>query len=238
MTDPETQSPGWKGKGRARFSHAGQTVRAYAAENGLRLVAVVCASRGETGDGVDGGDTGEIDERDGTSNDPGEGMDRDYQPDSPDMEMIEDYQAVQADVDDVRPRGVVSPLEAPLQLYEPRPALPEPCQPIPSGLLETDESTLISLYRANVLDPLSVIREFQDLLSLPSHPDGRRGRIVFVNNHTAADTTGVAAMEVVRAARDETAVRLREELGEVGIEVCEVAVGELSLASRNLGEKS
>ena len=80
------------------------------------------------------------------------------------------------------------------------------------------------------MDPLSVIRELSDLLAVS------RGRVVFVNG---GSETGVeceedeeviqglpGAMRMIGAARAEAAKLLREELGEVGIDVCEVVVGQ------------
>jgi hypothetical protein len=80
------------------------------------------------------------------------------------------------------------------------------------------------------MDPLSVIRELSDLLAVS------RGRVVFVNggSGTAIEPDedeeviqGLrGAMRMIGAARAEAARLLREELGEVGIDVCEVVVGE------------
>lgn len=234
MVDPESSSATWlremKGKGRARFGHAGETVRAYVAENALRLVAVVSASR----DGVHG-DMSDDEEGEEGSDDAGEGMDSDWSPDSPDTAMIEDS------ADDARPAaGPPDALGISLFQHSTSSTVIERLPPNPSthlfstptGLLATDESALLSLYRSNVLEPLAVIREFQDLLALPSHPDGRRGRVVFVNSPPTANGRGdtgarrEAAMGVIQAARAETARALRVEMGEMGVEVCEVAVGE------------
>jgi hypothetical protein len=80
------------------------------------------------------------------------------------------------------------------------------------------------------MDPLSVIRELSDLLAVS------RGRVVFVNggsgvgdelkddHETIEGLPG--AMKMVGAARAEAAKLLRTELGDVGIDVCEVVVGE------------
>jgi len=80
------------------------------------------------------------------------------------------------------------------------------------------------------MDPLSVIRELSDLLAVS------RGRVVFVNGGSESDDPlredeeaiqGLpGAMRMIGAARSEAAKLLREELGEVGIDVCEVVVGE------------
>ena len=80
------------------------------------------------------------------------------------------------------------------------------------------------------MDPLSVIRELSDLLAVS------RGRVVFVNGGSGSDEVpgedeeaiqGLpGAMRMIGAARAEAAKLLREELGDVGIDVCEVVVGE------------
>jgi hypothetical protein len=80
------------------------------------------------------------------------------------------------------------------------------------------------------MDPLSVIRELSDLLAVS------RGRVVFVNGGSGSDEPleedeeaiqGLpGAMRMIGAARAEAAKLLREELGDVGIDVCEVVVGE------------
>jgi hypothetical protein len=80
------------------------------------------------------------------------------------------------------------------------------------------------------MDPLSVIRELSDLLAVS------RGRVVFVNGGSGSDEVpgedeeaiqGLpGAMRMIGAARAEAAKLLREELGDVGIDVCQVVVGE------------
>jgi hypothetical protein len=84
------------------------------------------------------------------------------------------------------------------------------------------------------MDPLSVIRELSDLLAIS------RGRVVFVNGGSGNDVDldedeevvqGLpGAMKMIGAARTEAAKLLREELGDVGIDVCEVVVGKLEWA--------
>jgi hypothetical protein len=80
------------------------------------------------------------------------------------------------------------------------------------------------------MDPLSVIRELSDLLAVS------RGRVVFVNGGAGVDAEPEGehevieglpgAMQMIGAARAEAAKLLRAELGDVGIDVCEVVVGE------------
>lgn len=84
------------------------------------------------------------------------------------------------------------------------------------------------------MDPLSVIRELSDLLAVS------RGRVVFVNGGAGVDAEpedehevieGLpGAMQMIGAARAEAAKLLRAELGDVGIDVCEVVVGEFLVA--------
>lgn len=86
------------------------------------------------------------------------------------------------------------------------------------------------------MDPLSVIRELSDLLAVS------RGRVVFVNGplDTGSQSNSDAdepleglpgATRMVGAARAEAARLLRDELGDIGIDVCEVVVGECHTVS-------
>lgn len=267
MTDPEGQTTSWskeiKGKGKARFRHAGETVRAYIQENNLRLAAVICASGGlpatsaesqEEGYELDGrgqdleaADSRVLKSGDELSVDTGEMEDvSGWQEGSPDLEMNEDYEEDTASTSKAV-GATYDSLGFPLQQHQPgaiqqyhlTQSIPAP----PSGLIGVDESALLALYRSNILDPLAVIREFQYLLVVPSNPDGRRGRVVFVNSSPdATENPGQegsggndAANSVIGVARAETAKLLREELGEIGVDVCEVAVGESNLSPSNTG---
>nr|ODN90324.1 hypothetical protein L204_05928 [Cryptococcus depauperatus CBS 7855] len=194
-----------------RFSHAGQTVRAYCRENNLTLAAIICASRKRI----------------------------DQHPPS--------HQILQSD------KAAIHPNLAPT-LH-------------PTSLSVTPEDTLISLYRTNVLDPLSVIKELSDLLAACPAPfklerDGTsldpvnesrvrgRGRVIFVNGESGVglsslddtESTGGGVQGVSRmigAARSTAAKLLKDELDRVGIDVCEVVVGPMASktgsAEHNLG---
>jgi hypothetical protein len=104
----------------------------------------------------------------------------------------------------------------------------------------SDERTLVDLYRANILDPLAIIRELSDLLTDAQVAGRGRGRVVFVNGENlggigigATDTDATYREEVTPAARlvsamrSETARMLREELDVMDVDVCEVVTGEL-----------
>lgn len=98
----------------------------------------------------------------------------------------------------------------------------------------------MSLYRANIIEPLAIIRELRDLLSSSSDVGKGRSRVIFVNGSEGGGVEGVddgvkdaattkmeGAMKIISTARAETTRLLRAELGGVGIDVCEVLVGEL-----------
>jgi len=204
ITDPETfvlqTHDSWTRKTQGnqnRFAHAGETVKAYCLDNGLSLTAIVCASR--------------TPKRPKTVTSPG-GTIRIIPPSPhsyPDtLPIVPDFSAHSQS----STWGMTLP-----------PRLPT------ASLALSDDQTLLSLYRTNVMDPLSVIRELSDLLAVS------RGRVVFVNGGSGSDEVlgedeeaiqGLpGAMRMIGAARAEAAKLLREELGDVGIDVCEVVVG-------------
>lgn len=207
---PQSPSP-------SRFSHASETVRLYCRDNDLTLVAIVCASRGAVR-------AKPILSPGGTMRSLPHSPTQD--PESP--SFPEDLSTIYGESSS--PGG--------LQLTLSQRHIREDIQPSrlsPSALASTDEQTLLSLYRSNVLDPLSVIKELSDLLAVGS------GRVVFVNGsggfaghdgesgHDGDPETGgglPSAMKMIGAARAEAARLLRAELGGVGIDVCEVVVGE------------
>lgn len=210
ITDPENSTDyKWSPtkadlKGKGRFAHAGETVRAYCKENGLELVAIVCAARSP--------------HRPSAS--------RDDSPRSPQSktkwDMITGTTTPRSQYPASLPSAIRS-LSIPPSL-----TISIPRSIHHSSLAMTDEQTLISLYRTNVLDPLSVIRELSDLLSTCAG----RGRVVFVNGGKGVEVDeeegGLlpGATRMVGAARSEAARLLRGELGGVGIDVCEVVVGQ------------
>ncbi|WVQ93505.1 hypothetical protein IAU59_000579 [Kwoniella sp. CBS 9459] len=109
----------------------------------------------------------------------------------------------------------------------------------PYALTLTDESTLARLYRSNVIDPLSVVKELTEFMSL-THAIGKgRARVIFIsasegglgiNEGGGMDLDVVEretrnARRVVNAARGEACRIMRKELSGLGIQVCEVVVG-------------
>ncbi|KAK8861659.1 hypothetical protein IAR55_002482 [Kwoniella newhampshirensis] len=214
-----------------RFGHAGETVRAYCKENRLALVAIVCASRKPRVQGSLAGSR--------TPNPASMTFD------SNDISRSKSDAGTTHDANTTRKRVSKSSKSAPPDNSASTTlSLTSPLSPryLPaSALTMTDEQTLLSLYRTNVLDPLSVIRELSDLLAETiKSPKGRgRGRVVFVNGGSGVGITeleddqseleGVkGAIKMIGAARSETARLLREELDDVGIDVCEVVVGPMS----------
>lgn len=208
ITDPETSfDDTWSYtkahlKGKGRFAHAGETVRAYCRENGLEMVAIVCAARSPR--------------RTSSSH---------TQLDSPRLETKWEMITTGSTPPTSYPSS--PPSSPPAFTAHNALTLSSPRTLHHSALAVTDERTLISLYQTNVLDPLSVIRELSDLLSVCQG----RGRVVFVNGGKGVEgdegRNGLlpGAMTMVGAARSETARLLRAELGGVGIDVCEVVVG-------------
>lgn len=208
ITDPETflaaageewsQSHIDNLKQRGRFSHAAETVRLYCRDNNLALVAVVCASRN--------------------------------------AKKVRPFTSPEGTVRVIppSPSPPTFPDDLPVVLRTPSLQLALPSRLPSSALAVTDEQTLLSLYRTNVVDPLSVIKELSDLLAVGN------GRVVFVNGGQGNGAGGVeeeagedammgmpGAMRMIGAARAEAARLLRAELGGLGIDVCEVVVGEL-----------
>lgn len=212
LTDPETftlhTDESWTQhhphKVKNRFAHAGETVRAYCKDNGLSLTAVVCTPR--------------TPKRPKTVTSPG-GTIRIIPPSPP------SYPDILPIIPDLSPYAD-SPTSHELSTFN-QPRLPT------SALALTDEQTLLSLYRTNVMDPLSVIRELSDLLAVS------RGRVVFINgpldigsqNDGDEPLEGLpGATRMVGAARAEAARLLRDELGGIGIDVCEVVVGKYEVS--------
>jgi hypothetical protein len=101
-----------------------------------------------------------------------------------------------------------------------------------SSLTRTDEDALIAMYRTYILDPLCVVRALGDLLANPQGFNGMKGRVLFIETNGSIDdfdatmSSQSGAAQMINAARAEAARVLRDELGGVGIGVCEIAVGE------------
>lgn len=222
ITDPETDeymtaSPGSAAgiKAKNRYTHAGETVRAYCQESALTLVAVVCASRAAR-----------------------RPVQRDLPTPAPSPPRTRARVKFIDDLPVLPPENCSLTDAASSNLVQ----LLHPLQP--GALALTDEHTLISLYRANVIEPIAMIRELRDLLSASAVAGKGRSRIIFVNGNEALDS-GLprskslevkmqGAMQVVGTARRETAKLLRSELGPAGIDVCEVVVGRLEYGGADL----
>lgn len=105
-----------------------------------------------------------------------------------------------------------------------------------TSLARADEDYLMALYRAQILDPISVIRSLGDLLASPHPSNGIRGRVLFVESSGTLDDgvfeAGNSAGRMISAARAETTKLLRAELGGAGIDVCEIIVGENAPTTR------
>lgn len=187
QTYPHSAFPPSPPKRAGRFAHAGDTVRHYCRENGLTLVAIVCAA--------------------------------------PTTSMSSP----------LKNHDLPSPL--PLSPTRPYPLIPGVTD---SGLAHADEEALINLYRAHVLEPISVIRALGDMLAAPSGVNRARGRVLFVESTSMIDESEPdhvfgslsSPSRMIGAARAETARLLRVELGGAGIDVCEIAVGKCSSGCR------
>lgn len=228
ITDPEPNSPPWvkqQLKGKDRFRHAGETVRAYLRDSGLELVAVVCATQ------VDPGSTGQ-----GRSEEePGRGW----------SHHLEQYGSPETDTLSLSMFPSPTPPSPPSLPSVDRDMLESITPPqlehievsVPGrGLLSADENALMGLYRANVLDPLTAVRELRDLLTTSDGPrKARKARLVFVNAPTIAGGTRLQADEtvlrVITAARTEAIALLREDLADSQVEVCEVVAGTFHIFS-------
>lgn len=230
ITDPETDdtltgSPPSDLKGKGRYAHAGDTVRAYCYEQNLTLVAIVCASRAPR-------KSRQI-ELPTPAPSPPRGKGR--------VKFIDQVSTPPTQSSPILPAfSSSSEVALPLVPF---------IRPLhPGSLALADDHTLISLYRANIIEPLALIRELRDLLSTSSSVGKGRSRVIFVNGAegggvdnldedvaSAVTTRMEGAMRIVSTARAETARLLRSELGGVGIDVCEVLVGEWCCAPNKSG---
>ncbi|BEJ16892.1 hypothetical protein CspHIS471_0602930 [Cutaneotrichosporon sp. HIS471] len=181
-TYPHSAFPPSPPKRGGRFAHAGDTVRHYCRENGLTLVAIVCAS--------------------------------------PSTSLAPCKNAPPSPIS-------LSPSRRPYPLI---PGVTD------SGLAHADEDAIIALYRAQVLEPIAVIRALGDMLAAPRGTDRTRGRVLFVESTSVIDDSepghvfnGLShSAQMIAAARAETARLLRTELSPAGIDVCEIAVGPMA----------
>ncbi|CAD6588859.1 MAG: hypothetical protein TREMPRED_005186 [Tremellales sp. Tagirdzhanova-0007] len=204
ITDPEssTDDP-WTStkadlKGRGRFAHAGETVRAYCRENRLELVAIVCAARGL---------------RPGSSSNPGSPRSN-YK-----LAMISDTLSPPTQF----PMSLVSSPPA-MTISIPRPlhhsALAMTDEQTLISLYWTNVLDPLSVIR-ELSDLLSAGRGRGRVVFV-----NNGGKTVEVDQ--VVDGVVPGATQMVAAARGATAKLLRKELGGVGIDVCEVVVGPMS----------
>ncbi|BEI86054.1 hypothetical protein CcaverHIS002_0603410 [Cutaneotrichosporon cavernicola] len=163
-TYPHSAFPPSPPKRGGRFAHAGDTVRHYCRENGLTLVAIVCAS--------------------------------------PSTSLAPCKNAPPCPTS-------LSPSQRPYPLI---PGVTD------SGLAHADEDAIIALYRAQVLEPIAVIRALGDMLAASRDTNRTRGRVLFVESTSVIDDSEPG----------HTARLLRTELGPAGIDVCEIAVGPMA----------
>lgn len=192
---------------RSHYAHAGDTIRAYCIEQHLALVAVVCAGRSPR-------TTPTTELLNPVPSPPKK------------VKFIDEADVIPADASSKTPRtSTTGPLVPSLKSIR------------PGSLALTDDSTLFSMYRVNVVDPIAIIRELEDLLSLPLSTGKGRSRVVFVNNHSgtigdsdytesSVERRVAGITRVIGTARAEATRLLHEDLGAIGIDVCEVLVGE------------
>ena len=213
--DADQFSPESELKARNRHAHAGETVRAYCLDNQLVLAAVVCAARSVSPSCL--------------LSTPGTESPPVSHPAAPKRVAFTDADFdINVDSDDVKP--VPSVITRPI-----KPVLKTQKTTLPSTTLTmTGERTMISLYRANIIEPLGMIRELRDLLSHSQNIGRGRSRVIFINElemyqddaMEGANSAGKAALRLMAGARGNMAQVLRKELAQLGIDVCEVVSGE------------
>ncbi|WWC96850.1 hypothetical protein V866_003725 [Kwoniella sp. B9012] len=256
--------------GEGRFSHAGETVRAYCKDNELSLVSIICINRkskemSEVYQGNNGFNLRSPGSNEGTREDHTDGspvmMQRSLSAPStsnsnstsidihsPPAKEGERNTTTSANSNTIttgtgavinsKPSGPIGP-----------PTLPS------TSLMMTDENTMISLYRSNILDPLAIIKELSDLLSVPCTQGYSNGRIVFIDGEKAnqgriielndfysyseegEEGEGVRSefyknenkvVEFIHGVRERVVGIVREEMRGIGVDVCEVIVGPMS----------
>ncbi|WRT65781.1 uncharacterized protein IL334_002730 [Kwoniella shivajii] len=222
----------------SRFGHAGETVKAYCKENNLSLVAIVCTSRKPKLISTTPSNTKTVNSDqvggDNSLDMKGIGFDKSVETStSSSISMLSEGGSSKETIDQLMIN------ENSMTKSSTPPTLP------PSALTLTDESTLISLWRSNILDPLAIVKELTDLLAIPAslgHPKarivfvgGENGRIVDINDESnqilfsgGADARAEGAMKVIQCARKEMINIMRNEMSIVGVDVCEVLVGPMS----------
>ncbi|WVW80241.1 hypothetical protein I302_102219 [Kwoniella bestiolae CBS 10118] len=173
--------------GEGRFSHAGETVRAYCKENKLTLVSIVCINRKVKSlpSKAPPQDFSRFSR--GTSRDyvntlapqvSPVAMQRSSSAPSSPSNLAGQGQTSTATTTKEAASKPVAGQPAPSSTSGKLPPLPT----LPaSSLITTDEQTMISLYRSNILDPLAIIKELSDLLSVSFLRGYSKGRVVFIS---------------------------------------------------------
>ncbi|WVQ65018.1 uncharacterized protein L199_003188 [Kwoniella botswanensis] len=255
--------------GEGRFSHAGETVRAYCKDNELSLVSIICINRkskvmSEEYQGNNGSNLRRAGSNEGTREDHTDG--------SPVM-MQRSLSAPSTSSSNSTPINVRSPPPKEGErsittsahthtittgtgtVINSKPSGPISLPTLPSiSLMMTDENTMISLYRSNILDPLAIIKELSDLLSVPCTQGYSNGRIVFIDGEKAnqgriielndysyseeeEEGEGVRpefyknenkVVEFIYEVRERVVGIVREEMRGIGVDVCEVIVGPMA----------
>nr|XP_019001786.1 uncharacterized protein I203_05493 [Kwoniella mangroviensis CBS 8507]OCF65247.1 hypothetical protein I203_05493 [Kwoniella mangroviensis CBS 8507] len=256
--------------GEGRFSHAGETVRAYCKDNKLMLVSIICINRkskvvfrsdqGNNGFNLRsaGSTEGTREDLDHTNGSPVM-MQRSLSAPSTSNSASNDAHSPPPKEDERKDTTSANSNTISTgtgTLINKRPSEPIIPPSLPStSLTMTDEHTMISLYRSNILDPLAIIKELSDLLSVPCTQGYSNGRIVFIdgekanqgriielNDYTYSDEAVVGAqeggsefhesrnkvVEFIYGVREKVVGIVREEMRGIGVNVCEVIVGPMS----------
>ncbi|WWC68551.1 uncharacterized protein I206_102480 [Kwoniella pini CBS 10737] len=249
-----------------RFKHAGETVRAYCKENKLILTSIICINRpiktkpysigkysNDLGfERMKRSRSGEGDDSNHLkiSVDPSSAMQRSSSAPSASIILPNDTSRVLLHNNDrtssLKGKGKRKNASSELELA-------------PSSLILSEESTLSSLYRSNILDPLAIIKELSDLLSVSNISKMVNGRIIFingsgdgnivnlakydqdenvqeaVNEYFGTGTKGSKATRFAHEIQKEMMKTIRWDLSRIGVEVCEVLVGPMAPKTQTAG---
>ena len=221
LTDPEPKDyatslkPALKVTG--KLEHAGDTVRAYCRDNHLVLVGIICAPRTDV---PKPGDRAASMSSTGTARE-GLGLDVDLGAPTQDTEEPIEEKDSDPPTPTKSPRSISSNASV-------------------GSLIMAEDHTLFSLYKTNVVDPLTIIRDLGDLLGKTRRYGRGNGKVIFINDASGAglrtmgsETQGQAM--IVGAARRGVIRQLRSELRQRGlVDVCEVAAGALCCLTQRL----
>ncbi|WWC88074.1 uncharacterized protein L201_002978 [Kwoniella dendrophila CBS 6074] len=255
--------------GEGRFQHAGETVRAYCKENELTLVSIICTSGKLKTPSMTVNDTANFNlhqapfRRSKNVNGKSSRMTGDVSPtsmqrslsapscsspghdDNPPARSSDSTGHEMNLIDETTSITKVNPPSKSAGTIKKPPVIPQPSLPI-HALTLSEQPTLLSLYRSNILDPLSIIKELHDLLSISNTKNLPRGRIVFVNGENngkivelnnydnGIDTMyygyekNKRAFEFIDTVRKEMISLVKDEMSGVGVDVCQVIVGPMS----------